>query len=66
VIPDLAMIVSAYVVFRMIEVWLFPASRYGSKGARVAACILALLVILATGLMVLDIVTRGPAPSATP
>ena len=47
-IPALAMIVAAYVNFRMIEVFLSPASRYSSSAARVAACIFAALVLIVT------------------
>ena len=62
-ISDLAMIVAAYVCFRMIEIFLSPASRYSSQRGRVAACISATLVLIGTGLCALDILlsaSTGP------
>ena len=54
-IPNFALIVAAYVSFRMIEVFLSPASRYSSQRGRVAACIFATLVLIGTSLCSLDI-----------
>jgi hypothetical protein len=62
-IPSLATIVAAYVNFRMIEVFLSPASRYSSQRGRVAACIFATLVLISTSLCALDILlsaSTGP------
>jgi hypothetical protein len=58
-IPALAMIVAAYVNFRMIEVFLSPASRYSSHGSRVVACIFAVLVLIVTSFCALDILLNG-------
>ncbi len=62
-IASLALIVAAYVSFRMIEVFLSPVSRYSSQRGRVAACIFATLVLIGTGLCALDILlsaSTGP------
>jgi hypothetical protein len=62
-IPNLALIVAVYVNFRMIEVFLSPASRYSSHRGRVAACIFATLVLIGTSLCTLDILlsaSSGP------
>jgi hypothetical protein len=58
-IPALAMIVAAYVNFRMIEVFLSPTTRYSSSGARVAACFFAVLVLMVTSFCALDILLSG-------
>jgi hypothetical protein len=54
-IPALALIISAYIVFRMLEVFAFPATRYSNTGVRVVMCILAAIVILVVGFNVVDI-----------
>jgi len=62
-IANLALIVAAYVNFRMIEVFLSPANRYSSQCGRVAACIFATLVLVGTSLCALDILlsaSTGP------
>ncbi|HWO36886.1 MAG TPA: hypothetical protein VNO32_49540 [Candidatus Acidoferrum sp.] len=62
-IPNLALVVAAYISFRMIEVFLSPASRYSSQRGRVAACIFATLILIGTSLCALDILlgaSTGP------
>ena len=58
-IPNLAVMISSYIGFRMIEVWLFPTSRYSSRGAHIAACILAAIAFLVSGFALLDIISSG-------
>lgn len=65
-IPDLAIIVAAYVCFRMLEVCLFKSDRYLNKGVHVLLRVLAVLIILLTIVMVLDIVTKGTPSTFTP
>jgi len=45
-IPNLAIIVAAYVNFWMIEVFLYSGARYSNKGTRIAAWVFAVLVFL--------------------
>ena len=58
-IPALATIVSAYIVFRMLEVFAFAGTRYSNTAARVIMCVLALLVIAVVGLNLADIWSAG-------
>jgi hypothetical protein len=58
-IPNLALIVAAYVNFRMIEVFLYSGTRYSSKGTRIAACVFAVLVFLVTCVSAIDIMATG-------
>ena len=58
-IPTLAVMISAYVGFRMIEVFLFPTSRYRSDGARVAAYVFAGLALIVIVFSAVDILMSG-------
>lgn len=62
-IPNLALIISAYVNFRMIEIFLLPTSHYSGRGAHVAARVLAVIVILVTSVCALDILMSGTQPA---
>lgn len=66
-IPALALIISAYIIFRMLEVFAFPTTHYSTTSVRVVMCILAAIVILIVGFNVVDIffsagVQRGIIP----
>jgi hypothetical protein len=58
-IPDLAIIISAYVGFRMIEVLLFSPDRYANRASRVVACILVAIAFLVSGVVTMSILTSG-------
>jgi hypothetical protein len=58
-IPNLALMVGAYIGFRMIEVLLLSTSRYQNFGSRVVACILACITLLVSGIALLDIMLSG-------
>jgi hypothetical protein len=53
-IPNLIFVVSAYVGFRMVEVWFFNPDRYKSYRARLTICGLASLVAFVAAVIVLD------------
>ena len=53
-IPDLGLMIWAYIMFRMIEIFCFPASRYVSK---IAVCVFAILTMLFVSLMALSLLT---------
>jgi hypothetical protein len=59
-IPDLAIMISAYIGFRMIEVFLFAPNRYSSPGARICVCVLAVIAFLVSGITAVSILTSGP------
>jgi hypothetical protein len=66
-IPDLALIISAYIIFRMIEVLLFAGNRYQNSGTRIAACVLAILVIVFVAGVTIDIESTGASvPTSLP
>jgi hypothetical protein len=58
-IPDIAVMLSAYIGFRMIEVFLLSPSRYSSAGAKIAACVLAVIAFLVTAFVTIDVVMHG-------
>jgi|GEM_PF-4634112 len=58
-IPALATIVSAYIVFRMLEVFAFAGTRYSNTAARVIMFVLAVIVILVVGVNLADIWSAG-------
>lgn len=58
-IPDLALMIWAYILFRMLEVFAFPESRYTTNGKRTVICIFAVLVILVASWSLLDIWITG-------
>ncbi len=62
-IPDIAIILAAYICFRMVEVWLFSPDRYRNAGSHTAAFILSLLVIAVTVLVLIMVLANG---SSTP
>lgn len=64
-IPGLSVIIESYIGFRMVEVLLMPNSRYTSQGGAVAAKILAVLVLVVSGLACLDILLSGVSLPAT-
>jgi hypothetical protein len=49
-IPNVALMISAYIGFRMIEVFLLAPSRYANRTSRIVACILAAIAFLVRGL----------------
>lgn len=61
-IPALATIISAYIVFRMFEVFAFPGTRYLNTGVRVVMFILAGIVILVVAVNLIDIFSAGVQP----
>jgi hypothetical protein len=65
-IPDLAVIVAAYVCFRMLEVCLLKSDRYLNSGAHIFLRVVAVLVILLTVIVIADILSRGTTPGLTP
>jgi hypothetical protein len=65
-IPALATIISAYIVFRMLEVFAFPGTRYLNTGVRVVMCILAAIVILVVAVNLIDIFSAGVQPGLIP
>lgn len=65
-IPDLAVIIAAYVCFRMIEVCLYKSDRYRSPTVHGVLCVLAALVILLTVFIIRDIVLTGSNLGTTP
>jgi hypothetical protein len=67
-LPDLAVMIGAYICFRMLEVTTFNSSRYKSKREHIIMIILALIVLVITVAVLFDIVTRSsgvtfPTPS---
>jgi len=58
-IPDLAVIIELYIAFRMIEVLLMPSSRYTNQGCAVGAKIFAVLVLIISSGVCLDILFTG-------
>lgn len=58
-IPDLAIIVSVYVCFRMIEVCLFKPDRYRNPGTHIFACVLAILTLIVRFFVTIDIISTG-------
>jgi hypothetical protein len=58
-IPNIAVMLSAYIGFRMIEVLLFAPSRYANRASRVVACVLAGIAFLVSGAVTVDILTSG-------
>jgi len=54
-IPAVAFIIAGYVVFRMVEVFLFADNRYASKMSRMIAAVLAVLVTLWTLMNTFDV-----------
>ena len=52
-IPDIAIMLAAYICFRMVEVWLFSPDRYRNAGSHTAAFILSLLVNAVTVLVLI-------------
>lgn len=58
-IPNLALMISAYIGFRMIEGFLFPTERYLHGGAKIAACVFAAIALFVTGVSLLEIMTAG-------
>lgn len=65
-VPDLAVIISAYICFRMIEVCLFKSDRYRNPTAHGVLCVLAVLVIALTVIIIGDIVLKGSNVGITP
>jgi hypothetical protein len=58
-LPDLALIIGAYVLFRMIEVMFFSSGRYSGKGQHIAVGVLAAGVCLVTIICLIDIIMTG-------
>jgi hypothetical protein len=58
-IPDLAVIIESYIGFRMIEVLLMPSSRYTNQGCAIAAKVLAVLALIISSAVCLDILFSG-------
>jgi hypothetical protein len=64
-IPDLAIIVSVYVCFRMIEVCLLKSDRYRNGGAHAVAGVLAILTLVVTLFVLFDILSKGSSVGPT-
>lgn len=62
-IPNIAVILSSYIGFRMIEIFLFPTSRYSSTGTAIAARVFAVIALLVTIFCCLDILFTGSTPT---
>jgi hypothetical protein len=58
-IPGIAIMLSAYIGFRMIEVFLLAPGRYADRGSRVIACVLAVIAFLVSGIATVDILMSG-------
>ena len=58
-IPDLAMIVAAYVIFRAFQTFLESPSQYRNQGAQVFVWAAAGILILFTVVMIADVVSKG-------
>jgi len=58
-IPDLALMISAYVGFRMVEVFLLADTRYVNRASKVAACVLAAVALAVIGFSLLSIMTSS-------
>jgi hypothetical protein len=58
-IPDLAVMIAAYICFRMLEVWAFKSDRYRSEREQIAVGISGLLVIAVTVLSLIAIFSAG-------
>jgi|HubBroStandDraft_4_1064222.scaffolds.fasta_scaffold136739_2 hypothetical protein len=58
-IPNIALMISAYIGFGMIEVFLLAPSRYANHACRVVACILAGIAFLVSGVVTVDILMSG-------
>ncbi len=58
-IPNLAVMIGFYIIFRMIETFLFDTSRYRNNGSHAIAMALSGIVILVTVVLMLDIVLAG-------
>lgn len=64
-IPALATIISAYVIFRMIEVFVLSQTRYQSRTAHVVIAVFAVIVILIVGFNIVDIYFAGVQSTPT-
>lgn len=58
-IPALATIISAYITFRMIEVFALAQTRYRSRAAHIVIAVFAVIVILIVGFNMLNIYFTG-------
>lgn len=63
-IPDLAVMIGAYICFRMLEIWAFKSDRYKSERERIALGILGLLVIAITVFCLIEILSAGSGVNA--
>jgi hypothetical protein len=58
-IPDIGVMLGAYITFRCAEVLCKPGTAFSSKTARSVTNILAMLTIVVAAVVVYDLVTRG-------
>ena len=65
-IPALSVIISAYIIFRMLEVFAFPATRYSNGVVLVVMFVFAAIVILVVGFELIGIFSAGVQPGIIP
>lgn len=65
-IPGLALIIETYVGFRMIEVLLMPNSRHINQSCAVAAKVLAVLALIVSSVVCLNILFSGVSTPTVP
>jgi hypothetical protein len=65
-IPDIGVMMGAYITMRCIEVLCKPADAFSSKIARSVANILAMLTVVVTVVVVADLVNRGASFPSIP
>jgi hypothetical protein len=58
-IPGMAVILAAYVCFRMAEVWFLNTTRYQNRACHIIVSVLAALVILVTLFALISILASG-------
>ena len=65
-IPDIGVMMGAYITLRCVEVLCKPATAFSSKGARSVTNILAMLAIVVAAVVVYDLVARGSSLPSIP
>jgi hypothetical protein len=58
-IPDIAIILAAYICFRMAEVWFLNTSRYQNRACHVIVSVMAALVIVVTLFVLIMLLASG-------
>jgi hypothetical protein len=65
-IPDIGVMVGAYITMRCFDVLCRPETAFSSKGTRATMQVSALLVMVVTLVVVYDLVTRGSSIGTVP